>query len=332
MSIMNISRIEGLSKDNYDTWVLQMQALLIKNDEWGYVSGEIKKPLSIKGDPTCEEKLNNWTTNDNKAKADIILSICTSELKQIKSCDTSHDVWCKLKEIYQSKGPARKATLLKQLTLHQMSEGETVREHLNKFFDVVDKLGEMEVTINADLLTIMLLYSLPNSFENFRCAIESRDTLPTPEALRIKIIEESDARSAGNKQSESNAMYAQKQKKFNNKAKSGEVKHNCSERFHFQCYRCKKYGHKANECRSKFKQFTRKAEDSKDVDLFLSEALHSPEEKARWCLDSGATSHLCNKIDKFTSVCGNRPNKINLANDSSTDVTAKGTVRFVTGG
>lgn len=40
----------------------------------------------------------------------------------------------------------------------------------------------------------MLLYSLPSSFENFRCAIESRDELPTPEVLRIKIVEEYDAR------------------------------------------------------------------------------------------------------------------------------------------
>lgn len=53
---------------------------------------------------------------------------------------------------------------------------------------------KMEIAINPDLLTVMLLYSLPASFENFRCAIESRDNLPTPETLRTKIIEESDAR------------------------------------------------------------------------------------------------------------------------------------------
>jgi len=63
-----------------------------------------------------------------------------------------------------------------------------------KFFDTIDKLNKMEVEINADLLTIMLLYSLPPSFDNFRCAIESRDELPNPDTLRIKIIEEYDTR------------------------------------------------------------------------------------------------------------------------------------------
>ncbi|VEN37621.1 unnamed protein product [Callosobruchus maculatus] len=69
----------------------------------------------------------------------------------------------------------------------------TGHTHLNAFLDAVDKLNEMGIEINADLLAIMLLYSLPASFESFRCAIESRDELPTPEILRIKIIEEYNA-------------------------------------------------------------------------------------------------------------------------------------------
>lgn len=188
-----------------------MQALLIKNDEWGYVSGEITKPALIGDDSTSVKAISERIKNDNKAKSDIILSICASELKQIKNCETSRDVWLKLKGVYQSKGPARKATLLKQLTLQRMEEGGDIREHLNKFFDAVDKLCEMEVTVNPDLLTIMLLYSLPNTFDNFRCAIESRDVLPTPEALRIKIIEESDARNNYSRNSSPNAMYVEKQ-------------------------------------------------------------------------------------------------------------------------
>ncbi|CAB0004910.1 unnamed protein product [Nesidiocoris tenuis] len=75
-----------------------------------------------------------------------------------------------------------------------MSSNDDVRDHVSSFFDTVDKLLDMEIKINDDLLTIMLLYSLPEEFENFRCAIESRDDLPKPETLRTKIIEEADAR------------------------------------------------------------------------------------------------------------------------------------------
>jgi len=126
----------------------------------------------------------------------------------------------KLKSIYASKGPARKATLLKQLTLQRMQEGEDVREHIGKFFDAVDKLQAMDVEINKDLLSIMLLYSLPDSFENFRCAIESRDELPSAESLKIKILEENDARKQKTKESESGALFA-KQRRYQNRARIG---------------------------------------------------------------------------------------------------------------
>ncbi|KAG8237351.1 hypothetical protein J437_LFUL016552 [Ladona fulva] len=144
--------------------------LLIKNDTWGYVSGEIPLPE----EETCSEALvaearrKVWFVLDKKARSDLILSISPLELKQICGCETFRDVWMKLESNYASKGPARKAMLLKQLTLHD------VREHMARFFDAVDKKAAMDVDINADLLAIMLLYSLPGSYENFQCAIELR--------------------------------------------------------------------------------------------------------------------------------------------------------------
>lgn len=211
MNPSGTARIEALHKENYDTWKIQMEALLVKNDAWGYVGGTLTKPAFTAGDATSETAVRNWIVADNKAKSDIILSISPSELKQIKGCNTSRDVWLKLEGIYQSRGPARKANLLKQLMLQKMKDGDDVREHMGRFFDAVDKLHEMEIEINNDLLTIMLLYSLPTGYENFRCAIESRDELPTPETLRVKIAEESDARkSTDDTGTTQNAMVAAK--------------------------------------------------------------------------------------------------------------------------
>ena len=44
-----------------------------------------------------------------------------------------------------------------------------VRDHLHKFFDIVNKLSEMEISIDDDLLIIMMLYIIPSSYENFQC-------------------------------------------------------------------------------------------------------------------------------------------------------------------
>ncbi|GBL98971.1 hypothetical protein AVEN_227489-1 [Araneus ventricosus] len=176
--------IERLSKDNYDNWKLQIEAILVKNDHWNFVTGAEPKP-EVTGDADNATAVAKWISDDQKAKADIILSIHPSELSQIKNFKTSHELWTKLQNIYESKGPARKATLLKQLLFTKMSDSNNMNEHINEFFMLVDKLKEMEIEIANDLLTILLLYSIPESYENFRIAIESRDELPSPETLKI---------------------------------------------------------------------------------------------------------------------------------------------------
>jgi hypothetical protein len=58
------------------TWKIQIEALLIKNNSWKYVNGTIPKP---KEPP---EAVIMWESNDAKARSDLILTICPSELKQ----------------------------------------------------------------------------------------------------------------------------------------------------------------------------------------------------------------------------------------------------------
>lgn len=98
----NAVRIDMLGKENFDTWKLQMQAILIKNDNWEYVSGKIKKPVNEKNDAETERKIEEWTTRDEKAKADLILAINPTELKQVKNCQTSREMWLKLNSIYEN--------------------------------------------------------------------------------------------------------------------------------------------------------------------------------------------------------------------------------------
>ena len=129
-----------------------------------------------------------------------------------------------------------------------MEDGGDVREHVSKFFDAVDKLNEMEVTINPDLLAIILLYSLSPNFENFRCAIESRDELPNPETLRMKIIEESDARKNDAVNTIQNAMMINRGAKYPSNPKKKNLSSESEEKCMFKCHRCRKFGHKAADC------------------------------------------------------------------------------------
>ena len=126
------ARIELLNKSNFDTWKLQMQAVLVTNDLWEYVNGTVAKPESAIDGANAAD-VQAWSKYNQKARSDIILFISPSELKLVKNCETSRAMWLKLHEIFQSQEPARKATLLKRLTLHKMVNGGEVCDHLNDF-------------------------------------------------------------------------------------------------------------------------------------------------------------------------------------------------------
>lgn len=317
-----------------------MEALLRKNNGWTYASGECVKRTSD-GTPAADALVTTWAKNDSDAKADLILSINPSELKQVKGCVTSREVWTKLESIYQSKGPARKATLLKQLILHRMEDGDDIREHIRKFFDTIDKLSEMDIEINPDLIAIMLLYSLPTTFENFRCAIASRDDLPNPEVLSIKIIDENDARKNDIRGAMQNAMIAKKpwnsnkgkssKKSFDNKSSENKGE------FKYRCSRCKIPGHKAVDYPKKGENSGQSKKPVEKVSWCATEQLtgvhgaYQTDVESRdykWCLDSGATSHLCKELDEFTEISDSRPAKLNLASNATTEIKATGTVRL----
>ena len=130
-----------------------MEAILIKNDFWE--NGKILKPTPVTEATTRavtnEKEIDTWETPDNKARSDIILSISPSELRHVKRCKTSCEIWVKLAEIYQSKGPASNGTLLKWLVLTKMQESEHMRDHLNLFFDTNGIRKQKKIVISRDV-------------------------------------------------------------------------------------------------------------------------------------------------------------------------------------
>lgn len=96
--------------------------------------------------------------------------------------------------------------------MHKMSVSGDIHEEMGLFFDAVDQLESMDVKIHEDLLSIILLYALPTCFDNFRCAIESRDDLPKPEVLKVKILEAYESRMTNDNAQGASTMYAYKRK------------------------------------------------------------------------------------------------------------------------
>jgi len=330
----NAIRIPLLSRENYDTWKIRIQTLMTKNKTWAYVNGT--KPKS-----EAPAEARAWIEEDEKAKTDLYLAIGDGELKQIKNCATAQDIWLKLKLIFESEDPAKKVSLWRRLISHKLSENGDVQKHVDEFFDVVvDKLAELTTQVSDELQSIILLHSLSGSFDNFRCAVESRDMLPTPEQLKVKILDESATRKHRD-QSDDHAMIARRGKRNKKGSIHKSVNKSAEDTqpgntFKFKCHRCRQTGHKAIDCpknerNSKSVYNKEKAATCEDISFLSSIASTSSLASNvwgndAWCLDSGCTSHLCRDERKFTEISNTKDTKLNLANHGSTDVRAKGTV------
>ncbi|GBM03014.1 hypothetical protein AVEN_14528-1 [Araneus ventricosus] len=175
-----------------------------------------KRQIQIAPQPETKEAYDSGRIEDSKTKADLILWIQPSELKLVKNCLTAKDMWEKLDITYQSKGPARKANLLKSILQLKMETGSDVRDHIRKFIDIIDKLQDLDIANDEDLTSVMLLHSLPADFETSRVAIESRKELPRLDTLRIKIFDEWQSRADQSLSKDDGAYTAKFENKFRN--------------------------------------------------------------------------------------------------------------------
>ena len=240
---------------------------------------------------------------------------------------------------------------MKQLLFSKMQDDDDMSAHLNNFSTAVDKLKEMGLEVSGDLLTILMLYSVPSTYENFRCAIEARDDLPDTETLKIKLIEEANARKGviGNRDS-SEALYV---KNWENKNQTTGVSiphrgtRTRGQNWGTKCDYCGKQGHRAAACWKKIADQHKASNAEEEEEALIacladSRPTNTNGESASivaamtasglteqdWCLDSGATSHMCHNIQEFIEIAPVENQTVRLAVDKVTDVKGKGTVRL----
>jgi hypothetical protein len=111
-----------------------------------------------------------WTDEkrrkDHKALPHIHLS--NNILQEVLVEKTAAVLWLKLELICMSKHLTSKMHMKMELFTHRLQEGGSVLDHLAAFKKIVADLKSMEAEYDDENLGLILLFSLPTSFANFR--------------------------------------------------------------------------------------------------------------------------------------------------------------------
>ena len=293
-------RITKLNNTNYQTWKFKLELLLTKEDLWETTTQDPPDPVT-----------DDWRTKDRKARANIGLLLEDNQLHLVRKETTAKGMWTSLQRYHEKSTLSNKVSLLRRICNLKLSEGGNMEKHLIQMQDLIDQLASLGETLAEQLTVALFLSSLPESYRTLITALETRpeDDL-TIELVKNKLLEEYARRN-----NNSGDTYSSEQKALKANEGHGKAAASANPVMHkpITCFFCKKPNHVKKECR-KYIEWKRKNPDHKAKTV--TEYVHAADDDEldlcfracgtvltdAWCIDSGATSHMCNSREFFTDI------------------------------
>nr|GFA39164.1 retrovirus-related Pol polyprotein from transposon TNT 1-94 [Tanacetum cinerariifolium] len=150
----DIEKFDGTG--DFGLWRVKMRALLIQHG-----CGAALEGLSADMEAKAKAELNK------KAHSAVILCLGNKVMREVTRETTATGVWSKLETLYMTKSLANKLYLKKKLYTFYMPAGRKIFEHIDEFNKIVLDLANIEVKFEDEDLALLLLTSLPASYEHF---------------------------------------------------------------------------------------------------------------------------------------------------------------------
>ena len=100
-----------------------------------------------------------------KAYNTLILCLSDKVLREIVKCKSAADVWLKLESLYMTKSLSSRLHLKAKFFTWKMKEGRSLQGHIDDFNKLIVDLSDIGVEYEDEDKVLVLLYSLPKSYE-----------------------------------------------------------------------------------------------------------------------------------------------------------------------
>jgi hypothetical protein len=309
-SEMSIWKFDGT---NFNFWKEQMQDYLI-------VRGQIDAIEHDTAPATYKPEV--WTKLHRVVRATIQMHLSESVYYTVQACTTAKELWKTLSDTYEKKVAATNIYLIRCLYNLRIKESDSITAHLNDYEGIISQLSAQGMTIDDELKALLLMSSLPPSWETFVTTVcnasatvvkyfETTSSILSEDARRKTFVQNSEneaytVRSTGDRQQHRGRSFSRGPNATRNRSKSTGL---------VTCNYYKKPGHMKTECRAlkaKNGKFTHKGSRNEEVNFCSTtggtadddpnipnvetttgaEVLLTTEDATSWLLDSGASYHV----------------------------------------
>jgi len=207
-----------------------MKIVLRAENPMGIVVGTETIP-AFEDSPSKHRK---WLVRDAKAQRLLTSTIDVKIHNHLVACETSAQMYTKLKTIFERDNDQQKCNLLQDFYNFKYSKDMDMIENIGKLKNVVHKLTSLNQLISEEMVITRILTALPEEYQYFSCAWDStRKEDRTLENLCARLTAEE--QKAANRDETENAFKAE-----NKYSKDAISK--------MRCFKCNEAGHKKVNC------------------------------------------------------------------------------------
>ncbi|XP_022152845.1 uncharacterized protein LOC111020469 [Momordica charantia] len=252
-------------------------------------SKELEFPLEGKPDDMGEKE---WKKLDRKVLGTIRLTL-TKNVQSSVAKTTTMGLMNALANMYEKASVNNKVYLATKFFNLKMAESTPITAHLNEFDVLINKLVAVDLEFSHEVYAILLLRSLPDSWEPMRAAISNsceKEKLKFEDVRDAALAEEIRRKDSGiaptsgsvlnvDRGRNNNRGYGNRGKSKNNRSRSRNSR--------FECWNCGKIGHLKSNCKAP------KKNEGNEADANVAEQIHDAlviaVESAHdtWVMDSG---------------------------------------------